>query len=233
MTDAPALDAPAAGHPSAPRRMGTRVRSADPGSLDPAALDDPPLSVKFVVGGGFGVGKTTFVGSASDVTPLRTEGHLTAAGRATDPLDLVPSKSSTTVAMDFGRLAVADDLYLYLFGLPGQARFGFMWDDIAIGALAALILVDARRLPDAFPAVDFVESRRLPFVAVLNHFDTAHRPDPEAVRYSLNLAPDVPLLDCDARSPESVRYVLLTALEIQIRRLEAQVEGGAVPRRAG
>jgi uncharacterized protein len=178
-----------------------------------ARPEPPPVSVKFVVAGGFGVGKTTFVATISEITPVHTEAALTEASAGTDDRSLVGQKVATTVAMDFGRVTADHDLFVYLFGTPGQERFGFMWDDITAGAVGVLILVDPRRLADSYPAIDYVEHRQLPFVVVLNHFDTRYRPDQAALRYTLNLEPGVPVLDCDARDHESVSVALIALLE--------------------
>lgn len=188
--------------------------------VDPVPDPAPaPMAVKFVIAGGFGVGKTTFVGSVSDITPLRTEGAMTATGVGVDDATWVEAKERTTVALDFGRCTVGDDLHLYLFGTPGQDRFAFMWDDIAEGALGALVLVDPRRLDASYSAIDYFEERGMPFVVVLNHFDTVYRPDAAAIRYTLDIDPSVPFVDCDARERASVKAALLAMLEHLLHRV--------------
>jgi len=172
-----------------------------------------PIAAKILIAGGFGVGKTTMVGSISEIRPLRTEEFLTDKGVGVDDVTGVAAKTSTTVAMDFGRITMPDDLVLYLFGTPGQQRFWFMWDELAVGAIGAVVLADVRRLADCFAAVDYFEDRRTPFMVAVNCFDGAERKDPRDVRIALDLDEDVPLLLCDVRSRESAKHVLITMIE--------------------
>ncbi|MCF3173901.1 ATP/GTP-binding protein [Streptomyces sioyaensis] len=172
-----------------------------------------PVTLKILVAGGFGVGKTTLVGAVSEIQPLRTEERLTEAGRPVDDLDGVEAKTTTTVAMDFGRITVNEGLVLYLFGTPGQDRFWFLWDELARGALGAVVLADTRRLADSFSAIDYFERRGLPFTVAVNCFDGADRYPPQAVREALDLAPEIPVMLCDARLKDDARDVLISVVE--------------------
>jgi hypothetical protein len=180
----------------------------------PSEQADSSLAVfKIIVAGGFGAGKTTLVGSISEVRPLRTEENLTSAGVDYDSLSGVEAKTTTTVAMDFGRITLNQARVLYLFGTPGQERFWFMWDDLCYGALGAVVLADTRRLADCFASVDYFEKHGLPFVVAINCFDGAARYDLAEVRAALDLDPRVPAVLCDARKLDSVKQVLITLLE--------------------
>ena len=180
---------------------------------------EAPVTIKILIAGGFGAGKTTLGGAVTEIRALRTEEPLSGPGAYVDDLAGVERKTTTTVAMDFGRISIRDNLVIYLFGTPGQERFWFMWDELATGALGAVVLADTRRLADCFPSVDYFERRRLPFAVAVNCFEGARRYHPEDVRSALDLDPDVPVVLCDARQRPSSRDVLVTLVEHALRGL--------------
>jgi signal recognition particle receptor subunit beta len=185
----------------------------------PTSAPRKAASTKIVIAGGFGVGKTTLVGSVSEIVPLRTEALVTNESEGVDDLAAVPTKATTTVAMDFGRLTLAEDLVLYLFGTPGQRRFWFMWDDLCRGAIGAIVLVDTARLDESFSPLDYFESKGLPFIVAVNHFDGTKEYDLDEVAAALALPPEVPIIRVDARDRESAKHALVRITEYALLRL--------------
>jgi uncharacterized protein len=176
-----------------------------------------PVALKIIVAGGFGVGKTTLVGAVSEIQPLLTEEYLTDESVGVDDISGVEAKATTTVAMDFGRITLNHDLVLYLFGTPGQDRFLFVWDELSLGAIGAIVLADTRRLADCFPSVDYFERRGLPFIVAVNCFEGTRFYEPAEVQLALNLDAGVPVVLCDARRRESAKETLIALVEHAMR----------------
>ena len=197
---------------------------------DPAAA---PIITKIIIAGGFGVGKTTLVRTISEIRPLRTEEVLSDRGTGIDDTAGVERKTTTTVAMDFGRISFRGGVSLYLFGTPGQERFWFMWDELAYGALGAVVLADTRRLVDCFASVDYFEHRETPFIVAANCFDDARQYEPKDIRIALDLEPDVPIVLCDARQRESVKKVLVTSVSHSLQQRQDRLSGEAAARQPG
>ncbi|WP_407288718.1 GTP-binding protein [Streptomyces sp. BP-8] len=195
------------------------------GTHSATAVEQPPVPVKLVIAGGFGVGKTTAVGAISEIRPLTTEAAITEVAAGVDDLSHTPEKTTTTVAMDFGCVTIDPTLKLYLFGTPGQDRFGFMWDDVVQGALGALVIVDTRRLDDCYAAVDYFEHKDIPFAVAVNAFDGEVHHDLDEVRWALDVSDHIPLLVFDARHTGSVRDALLVVLETALSRAESTAGG--------
>ncbi|GAA2419188.1 ATP/GTP-binding protein [Actinomadura vinacea] len=193
-----------------------------------AAAGESALTVKILVAGGFGVGKSTLVSAVSEIRPLRTEEALTEKSIGIDDTSAVANKTTTTVAMDFGRITLPNGLVLFVFGTPGQDRFWFMWDELAKGALGAVVLVDTRRLADCFASVDYFERRGVPFIIGVNQFDGAGAHSADQVRDALDLAPTIPVINCDVRERESAKQVLITLVEHIMRSMSSRRDPGAL-----